>query len=71
MFKPVMERGKGAHERVAMFGLLQLPAFPHFLISLEINHHVPEARLFDSEESRKRGNESWNSDKSACNRLAW
>src|SRR3974390_1583495 len=31
--------------------------FPHFLISLAINHHVPGARLFDSEESRKPGNE--------------
>jgi hypothetical protein len=33
-------------------------AFPHFLISLAINHPVPGARVFDSEESRKPGNET-------------
>jgi hypothetical protein len=34
------------------------PLLPHLLISLAINQHVPGARLFDSEESRKPGNET-------------
>jgi hypothetical protein len=34
--------------------------FRHFLISFAINHPVPGAWVFDSEESRKPGNETGN-----------